>query len=126
GTFSSTQSGRAVDAARRAIKEQLTGMGINASVGDAGFDCHRVFRATPATWPRVSVVASSRQHPEFLFNFIKSLLEKTDYPDMEVIVVYASESALSTETSNDQRVRLVRSPNPADFVKTINETARRA
>ena len=63
GTFSSTQPERAVDAARRAIKEQLAGMGIEASVGDAGYNCHRVFRANPATWPRVSVVASVREQP---------------------------------------------------------------
>ena len=128
GTFSSTQSGRAVDAARRAIKEQLAGLGVDASVGDAGYDCHRVFRANPATWPRVSVVVSSRQHPEFLFDLIKGLLEKTDYPDMEIIVVHASEAeqALPTEILQEAGVRLVRSPNPADFVRTVNETVRRA
>jgi GT2 family glycosyltransferase len=128
GTFSSTQLGRAVDAARRAIKEQLAGMGVDASVGDAGYNCHRVIRANPATWPRVSIVASLRRHPELLADFVESLLEKTDYPDMEIIVVDASdgERALPTKMLNKRGVRLVQSPHPADFAKTINETVRDA
>jgi O-antigen biosynthesis protein len=128
GTFSSTQLGRAVDAARRAIKEQLAGMGVDASVGDAGYNCHRVIRANPATWPRVSIVASLRRHPELLPDFVESLLEKTDYPDMEIIVVDASdgERALPTEMLNKRGVRLAQSPHPADFAKTINETVREA
>jgi O-antigen biosynthesis protein len=128
GTFSSTQLGRAVDAARRAIKEQLAGMGVDASVGDAGYNCHRVIRANPATWPRVSIVVSLRRHPELLPDFVESLLEKTDYPDMEIIVVHVidGEHALPTEMLNKRGVRLVQSPNPADFAKTINEAARDA
>ncbi len=128
GTFSSTQLERAVDAARRAIKEQLAGMGVEASVGDAGHNSHRVLRANPATWPPVSIVASLRQHLESLPGFIESLLEKTDYPDIEIIVVNASdaERTLPTELLNKRQIRLVQSPSPADFAKTINETVRDA
>ncbi len=130
GTFSSTQSGRAVDAARRAIKEQLAGMGVEASVGDAGYDCHRVFRANPATWPRVSVVASSRQHPECPVRSRRgsATQKKPTTPTWKRIVGpprASADQALPADMLKRRGVRLMQSPNPADFVKTMNETVRR-
>ena len=126
-TFSSTQIERAVDAARRAIQEQLAGLGIEASVGDAGYNCHRVIRANPAKWPRVSIVATLRKDPELLADFLQGLHEKTDYPDMEVVVIdsSASERRLQTEMLKERRVRVVRNSNPVGLARTVNEAVRR-
>ena len=85
----------------RATRHQGTAGGVGRRRGASATPATTAiasFARTPP-WPRVSVVVSSRQHPEFLFNLIKGLLEKTDYPDMEIIVVHASEAeqALPTE-----------------------------
>ena len=129
GTFTSTQMARAVDTARRAIKEQLAGKNIEGSVGDAGYNYHRVFRANPAVWPRVSVIVSVRQHPETLSDCMEGLLEKTDYPSIEIVVVEAGEEPranLAIDSLKEGRVQLVRGSSPAVFTKTINETVHRA
>ena len=130
GTFSSTQTERAVDAARRAIEEQLAGLGVEASVGDAGFNCHRVFRASPATWPRVSVVVSVRNHPEYLSACVDGLLERTDYPELEIIVVDAPcrepRAPLPSETLNRRGVQLLPNSEPFNLAKLGNDAARRA
>ncbi|MBV9568275.1 MAG: glycosyltransferase, partial [Hyphomicrobiales bacterium] len=129
GTFTSTQMGRAVDTARHAIKEQLAGRSIDARVGDAGYNYHRVIRADPAVWPRVTIIVGLRQDPEFLSDCIEGLLDKTDYLDRDIVVVdagVASRASSPMSTLTARGAQLVRSPNRTDFAKTINEAVRRA
>ena len=114
GTFSSTQLSRALDAARRAIKEQLATLGIEASVGDAGHYYHRVVRKSLAIWPPVSVVMRMRERAEFLSDCIDGLLDKTDYPDLEVMVV-CDESLGAAHPPSDRDIVEARCSTRAQF-----------
>ncbi|MBV9754500.1 MAG: glycosyltransferase [Hyphomicrobiales bacterium] len=127
-TFTSTQIGRAVQSARQAIKEQLAGLGVEASVVEGGYNYHRVIRSEPTRWPKVTVVVSLGEPRHVLSACIRGLLEKTDYPDMEIIIVDCgggARSTLPTKTLRKRNVQIVRGAK-ADFPKILNETARGA
>ncbi len=115
GTFSSTQSGTRRRC--RATRHQGTARGH-------GRRCERRRRRLQLSsrHSREPRDMAARQHRRKPCGDIrsswpissKSLLEKTDYPDMEIIVVDASdgERALPTKMLNKRGVRLVQSPTP--------------
>ncbi len=86
-TFSSTQISRATLAARRAIQEQAAALGEQVEVTESVAHFHRVVRRPPAHWPLVSAVVPTRDHVEVLRDCIDGLLDATDYPALEIIVV---------------------------------------
>ncbi|SED42633.1 Glycosyltransferase, GT2 family [Rhizobiales bacterium GAS188] len=130
GTFSSTQLTRALDAARRAIKEQLATQGVEADVGDAGYRFHRVIRKAPASWPRVSAIVPTRDQAKILSACMDGLLDKTEYPDLEIIIAdNDSEDALSLqlfERLTGRGVRIIKTPGPFNYSRINNEAVRHA
>ncbi len=86
-TFSLTQMSRATVAARRAIQEQAASLGEVVEVTDSVAHYHRVVRPAPARWPLVSAIVPTRDHLDVLRDCIDGLLDGTDYPALEVIVV---------------------------------------
>jgi len=128
GTFTSTQIGRAVQSARQAIKEQLAGLGVKARVVEGGYGYHRVIRSEPVQWPKVTVLVNLRESHRALRACIRGLLEKTDYPEMEIIIVDCGggeNSALPIEILNMRNLQIVRGAQ-TDLAKIFNETARGA
>ena len=130
GTFSSTQLDRATTAARRAIAEHLASVGQPAEVTDAGGGYHRVIHQPPDPWPLVSVIVPTRDHADVLTPCIMGLLEDTDYPSLEIVIVDNGSSEPATEeffAKVEQRgVRIVRSPGPFNFSRINNVAAREA
>lgn len=130
GTFSSTQIEKASESARKAILEHLDGKGVQARVEPWVHAYHKVIRADLPSWPKVSAIVPTRDHVGVLKTCIDGLLERTDYPDIELIV--ANNDSAEPETlayfdklRSDPRVRILDCPGAFNF-SAINNTAVRA
>ena len=76
----------AATAARRAIREHLAAKGVAAKVEPWVHAYHRVIRDDLARWPKVSAIVPTRDHVGVLRTCVTGLLERTDYPDIELII----------------------------------------
>ncbi len=79
----------AVNSAERALSEHLQRSGVRASVAkDHSFVVgYRTHYALPDRPPLVSIIVPTRNRLDLLRTCIGSILEKTQYPDYEIIVV---------------------------------------
>jgi O-antigen biosynthesis protein len=130
-TYSSTQLDTATVAARRAIKEHLGLLGERATVvGAATGNYHRILHQEPDRWPKVSVIIPTRDHVDLLAQCIEGLLEKTDYPDLEIII--ADNESIDAKTKTffmevaQRGVRILPSPGAFNFSRINNAAAREA
>ena len=80
---------QAIAAARRALAEHYAGMGAPAAVGEACVaDLHRLrFDQLAEDWPLVSVIIPSRDRFDLISKILNGLMQETDYPRLEIIVV---------------------------------------
>ena len=80
---------QAVAAARRALAEHYAGMGAPAVVDEACVaDLHRLrFDQLAEDWPLVSVIIPSRDRFDLISKILNGLMQETDYPRLEIIVV---------------------------------------
>lgn len=118
--------------ARRAISEHLARRGVAGEVlpspDYAPFN--RVVYHLPATPPRVSIIIPTRNGLSFLSKCIASL-EKTDYPDYEVLIVdngSDDEAALAYLQNLAQRpgYQILRDATPFNFAALNNKAAAQA
>lgn len=79
----------------------------------------------PDPAPLVSVIIPTRDHADLLSVCIEGLLQRTDYPSIEIIIV--DNGSTSTETldllerlSADDRIRILSSPGPFNYSKLVN------
>ena len=88
-SFSAKFMEKATQNARRAIAERYAVGGAPALVDPAlDANLHRVrFDGLERAWPRVSVVIPSRDAFPLISRLLEDLLKRTDYPDLEIIVV---------------------------------------
>lgn len=86
GTMSSSNLHKATQAARQALKEHFYRKGITVKVGDVLGSFHRIMRPDPTPWPKVSVVIPTRDYLDVLRVTIDGLENKTDYPELEIII----------------------------------------
>jgi GT2 family glycosyltransferase len=79
---------RATTNARRALAEAYTMDNVPAPVEPALLpNLHRVmFDATIRSWPKISIVIPNRDSFEFLSCVLEGIIQRTDYPDLEIIV----------------------------------------
>jgi GT2 family glycosyltransferase len=79
----------AIENARRALSEHYSAAGRTVGVsGAVGGDLHRVrLDVARSDWPRVSVVIPNRDAFSLIDRVIQGLLEGTDYPALEIVVV---------------------------------------
>jgi GT2 family glycosyltransferase len=90
----------------------------------AGF-INQVRRPLPTPAPRVSVLVPTRDHSQLVKACMDGLLGKTDYADLEVIVldndsVEPATLSLFAALRTDPRVRVVRVPGPFNFSSINN------
>ncbi len=81
--------------------------------------------------PKVSIIIPTKDRPELIRRCLDSLLQLTDYPDFEVIVVDnqttdAEALAYYRSASRDPRVRLIEYPHPFNYSAINNFAARQA
>lgn len=114
----------------KAIQEHLDRMGVNATVQlDGSF--YRVRYILPETLPRVSVIVLTRDRPELLKKCVRSILDTTQYDNLEVIIV--DNGTVDTEAlslldgfAKDPRVVLLRDSSPFNFSALNNRAAQLA
>ena len=77
----------AVVAGRRAVAEHLQRTGQDGEVSILPASMMRVQRALPAPAPKVSLVIPTRDRVDLLRVCVDSILERSSYPDYEILIV---------------------------------------
>ncbi|MEK6423143.1 MAG: glycosyltransferase family 2 protein [Burkholderia gladioli] len=114
----------------KAIGEHLERRGLKATVAyvDHGY---RVHRALPQPAPRVSLIVPTRDALELVRTCLTSVLDKTRYPDFEILLVdngSTDPAALKYfETlAADGRIRVLRDDRPFNYSALNNAAVREA
>lgn len=119
---------RPVDLAALAtvVREHLTlagesGVGVEPRADGLGVEVRR----TPAAWPRASLVIPTRDRPDLLDGCLESVFARTDYPDLEVVVVDNGSRASAAVASLERwaarpGVRVLRRDEPFNFARLCN------
>src|SRR3954469_3665944 len=139
GSFSTEYRSSAAEAGLRAVDEHLQrtgqvngrGNGQVATVvpGTAGYN--RVRRALPDPAPRISLIVPTRDRVELLSNCIDGLLHRTDYPDLEILIidnasVEPATLAFFDSLKSEPRVRILRREGPFNFSGLNNDAVTEA
>lgn len=77
----------ATEAGRKAVAEHLLRTGSGAEVVDASRGHYRIRWPMPLPCPKVSIIIPTRDRVDLLKTCIDSVIERTRYPDYEIIVV---------------------------------------
>jgi GT2 family glycosyltransferase len=107
-------------------------LGLSAQVlplpGRAGL--RRVRLALPNPAPRVSVIIPTRDRVELLAQCVDGLLDATDYPDLEIIIVDNGSRAAETRAYLDKvaglGVKVLRDDSPFNYAALNNRAAAQA
>lgn len=116
---------RAVEDALRAARRPAS-----ATIDERG-KCYRVSWELPEPAPKVSLIVPTRDAVELLSQCVSSVLEKTDYPDYEVLIVDNQSRQEKTKryferVTEDPRVRVLSYDHPFNFSALNNFAAARA
>ena len=100
--------------------DHFRGAGVEASVLDAvGGGYHRVRRPDPGEWSRITAVIPTRDRADLLRTAVQGLREKTDYPELEIIIVDNEtkevESLRYLSELEHQGIRVLRVPGPFNY-----------
>ncbi|MBS7457827.1 glycosyltransferase family 2 protein [Coralloluteibacterium stylophorae] len=115
----------------RAVDEHLQRRGQRARIEINPHGHLNVHREAVGPLPRVSLIIPTRDKVELLRMSVGSILAKTDYPDLEIIVVDNQSAEQATldyfaELEADGRVRVVRYDAPFNYSAINNHAARHA
>ena len=125
------QKSYASEAGRRAVEEHLQRIGRGGAVEVISPGCYRTRLSLPVAAPRASLIIPTRDRADLLSTCVRSVLEKTDYPNFEVVVVDNGSSdpaarRLLNELRQEPRVRVLDYPIPFNFSAIINQGVREA
>lgn len=114
----------------QAIQDHLDRRGV-PGIAEPDGTHYRVRYMPTSTLPRVSILLLTRDRPELLSSCVRSILEKTVYDDLEIIILdngTAQPEALSLleQFSQDPRVKLLRDASPFNFSALNNRAAKSA
>jgi len=127
-TFSSTQLERANVAARRALRDHAAARGETVEV--VADHTHRVLYPPPRRWPRVTAIVPTRDNLDVLRVCIAGLLDGTDYPALDIIVVDNASEQPDTLAWLDaiaaRGVAVLRYPHPFNYSAINNFAASQA
>lgn len=121
----------AYEAARRAIQDHLDRTGLRARVEIQNCGQYRVHYALPEPPPLVSVIVPTRNGSHLLRKCITGLLDRTDYPALEIIVVDNGSDESATlaylkEIASWPQLRVIRDPRPFNYSQLNNVAAEQA
>jgi GT2 family glycosyltransferase len=124
-------SDAALPQTRRALAEHLARQSIDATVELGPSGCtFRVRRKLPAVPPKVSLIMPTRDRVDLIRGAVESILERTDYPDYEIVVVDNQSTdpealAYLAQLEHEARARVLRYDRPFNFSAINNFAARR-
>jgi len=112
----------AADAGRRAVADHLARVGLRGEVSTLASGHNRVTWALPEDPPLVSVVIPTRDG-KYLRGCLDSLFERTDYPNLEVLVVDngSSDPDLLAYLAGRDDVAVLRDERPFNYSMLNNE-----
>jgi glycosyltransferase involved in cell wall biosynthesis len=132
-TFSQASLDRCAAASRRAVADYLAGRVIAADVVPAPLSpiFNRVIYHLPSPAPLVSVIIPTRDRAELLGPCIQGVLDCTDYPATEVLIVdddsiEPATHALFESLAADPRVRILHRPGPFNYSALNNDAVQEA
>jgi glycosyltransferase involved in cell wall biosynthesis/SAM-dependent methyltransferase/uncharacterized protein YbaR (Trm112 family) len=120
------------ESARRAISDHLRENRITADVlASACPSFYRVRYGLPAPVPRVTIIVPTRDRVELLRACVEGLLHRTDYPDVEILIVDNQSSDPMThvyfgQVIKDPRVHILSYELPFNFAAINNFAVSRA
>ncbi len=114
----------------RAINDHFERIGVRATAEFTGY-CYRVRYALPDKLPLVSLIIPTRNGFAFLRKCIGSILEKTTYPEYEILVVDNGSDEQETlrylgALGLHERIRVIRDDRPFNFSGLNNEAVKLA
>ncbi len=126
-SFSQAQLYSCIMAAHHAIRDDLAARGLAAEVEAAPADPRwtRIRWALPASLPRVTLIVPTRDRPELLRRCAEGVLNRTNYTNLELLVVDNDSVdpkavALLDRLEQDERVTLLRFPGPFNYSSMNN------
>jgi GT2 family glycosyltransferase len=129
-TFSATRLQEATAASRRAVQDALpAGAEVRPAPGVPLWN--RVVWPVPEPPPGVTVIIPTRDRLELLRDCMDGLLNRTDYPDLHVLVVDNDSREPATlayleQVQTDHRVRVLTAPGPFNYSALNNRAVREA
>jgi len=124
---------RAIAAAHRALDEHLERAGVAAKAESVPTDpsLTRIRRRSPDPFPRVSLIVPTRDRVELLRGCVEGLRERTDYPDLEILIVDNNSENPATlayldSLKSDPRVRVLFHAGAFNFSALNNLAAAQA
>lgn len=131
--FSTVELPRATAAAHKALTEHFQRRGVDATVETSPATARftRIRYALPAKLPRVSLIVPTRDKVELLKGCVDGLLHRTDYPDLEILIVDNNSEEAATfayfDTLKDEpRVRVLTYKAPFNYSSINNFAAAEA
>ncbi|MFO1488663.1 MAG: glycosyltransferase family 2 protein [Verrucomicrobiota bacterium] len=114
------QKNYAHENARRALQEHFSRTGRQVEVAEGFRGYHRILHPLPTPAPLVSLIIGTRDRVNLLRGIVDGILQETDYPNFEVIIVDNQSSEPATlryfdELRTDSRVRIVKYDAPFNF-----------
>lgn len=121
------------DSARRALEEHLARCGVAGEVLESA-ECPGMWRIRyplPDPAPRVSVIIPTRNGLVLLTRCLETLLHRTDYPDLEILVVDNGSDdpavlGYLAGLAERDRIRVIRDDRPFNFSALNNAAAMQA
>jgi len=132
--FSTRHADTAIAAARRAVADHFSRRGIAVRIGPApGANAYtRVEFPLPSPRPLVSLIVPTRDRVDLLRPCVEGLLHRTDWPELEVLIVDNGSEAAETlgylddiQRREEGRVRVLPHAGPFNY-SAINNSAVRA
>ncbi|GAB2510970.1 glycosyltransferase [Lysobacter humi (ex Lee et al. 2017)] len=120
-----------LDAGRRAVADHLARTGVRGEVHLLADGRYRVERALPAKAPHVVVVVPTRDRVDLLQTCVDSVLEHTDYPSFEIVIVDNGSTDPATraylaQAQDHPAVSVLDYPAPFNFSDIVNRGVRAA
>jgi GT2 family glycosyltransferase len=132
-SFSETAMARCRAAAERAVNEHLaaTGEAARARAAREGPAWLEITRDLPGPAPLVSVIVPTRDRADLLAACAEGVLSRTDWPDLELLVVdndsvEPATKALFARLAADPKVRILPAPGPFNYSAINNAAVREA
>jgi GT2 family glycosyltransferase len=120
-----------IDAGRRAVVDHLARTGVEADVAVRPGGHLAALRRPPAPFPKVSIVVPTRDRVDLLRQCVDSVLRRSTYPDLELLVV--DNNSVEPETQayfdalgTEPRVTVLRYPQPFNYSAINNFAVRHA
>lgn len=116
-------------AGQKALNEHLARKGVAGQVELLDFGMYRVRYDLPDRLPLVSLIIPTRNAFKLVHQCVESILEKTSYPEYEIIIVDNGSDDVETlryfeELESDTRVRVLRDDRPFNYSALNNAAVR--